>query len=476
MAERENAGLSRFWLQTTSPPLVCPSAAGKLRLMQRFSSWLDARQSLWLLLLAPVYLFPAAEGMRALLLPLLLGLPLLWLATGRSAFLPSRLNPTLLLLAVMTLVSALVSAPVFASLAVSLPKLAGVELGFAVYAFFTRYARQKGCYPAACAMFLWMGAAVALAGIFGTRWFSTKFLTFNAVTNLLPGVAFQLPGAPDGFHPNQVAGTLLWVLPLMAAWLWLKLGALSAGKGGLSALLALIGLAVTTGVFVLTQSRSAYLGLAAAGVCLAAWLLPSQWRRWYALGMALLLVLGGVWLVNGGWERLEAELAPLAAGQGAASAEAFSFNSLQARFTIWSRAWLAIQDFPLTGMGMNTWRYAVYAFYPMPGVQAADSLGHAHNEFLQAALDLGMPGMLAFAWLNLAAARILLRTVREAEVSPDGAERAERRLLALGLLGGLLAHFLFGLTDAVALGSKPGVIFWALLGLTAGLEDERQQH
>ena len=42
-------------------------------------------------------------------------------------------------------------------------------------------------------------------------------------------------------------------------------------------------------------------------------------------------------------------------------------------------------------------------------------------------------------------------------------------LLALGLGSGLLAHFLFGLTDATALGGRPGVIFWLLLGLIASL-------
>ena len=43
------------------------------------------------------------------------------------------------------------------------------------------------------------------------------------------------------------------------------------------------------------------------------------------------------------------------------------------------------------------------------------------------------------------------------------------RSLTLGLGGGLLAHLLYGLTDAVALGAKPGVLFWMLLGLIAGL-------
>ena len=41
--------------------------------------------------------------------------------------------------------------------------------------------------------------------------------------------------------------------------------------------------------------------------------------------------------------------------------------------------------------------------------------------------------------------------------------------MVLGLGGGLLAHAIYGLTDAVALGAKPGILFWMLLGLVAGL-------
>jgi hypothetical protein len=47
-----------------------------------------------------------------------------------------------------------------------------------------------------------------------------------------------------------------------------------------------------------------------------------------------------------------------------------------------------------------------------------------------------------------------------------------RRWLALGLLGGLLAHFLFGMLDAVALGAKPGFLRWWLLGMSYGLYEQ----
>jgi hypothetical protein len=43
------------------------------------------------------------------------------------------------------------------------------------------------------------------------------------------------------------------------------------------------------------------------------------------------------------------------------------------------------------------------------------------------------------------------------------------KTLVLGLGGGLAAHLIYGLTDAVALGAKPGLLYWMLLGLIVGL-------
>ena len=47
---------------------------------------------------------------------------------------------------------------------------------------------------------------------------------------------------------------------------------------------------------------------------------------------------------------------------------------------------------------------------------------------------------------------------------------ARLRPLALGLLAGLVALHVYGLTDALAPGSKPALIFWCALGVLAALE------
>jgi hypothetical protein len=40
------------------------------------------------------------------------------------------------------------------------------------------------------------------------------------------------------------------------------------------------------------------------------------------------------------------------------------------------------------------------------------------------------------------------------------APRGWSRFVATGVGAGLLAHFVYGMTDTVALGAKPGIFFW----------------
>ncbi|MBU4225932.1 MAG: O-antigen ligase family protein [Chloroflexi bacterium] len=68
---------------------------------------------------------------------------------------------------------------------------------------------------------------------------------------------------------------------------------------------------------------------------------------------------------------------------------------------VWSRAIYGIQDFPFTGMGVNAFRKVVPVLYPLFTVSPDVDIGHAHNEFLQAGLDLGIPGLIAFSALYI---------------------------------------------------------------------------
>lgn len=72
------------------------------------------------------------------------------------------------------------------------------------------------------------------------------------------------------------------------------------------------------------------------------------------------------------------------------------FASLDQRVEIWSRAIDGIEDFPFTGMGLNTFRKLVFVLYPLSLEGPEVDLGHAHNIWLQVSLDLGLPGLVAY--------------------------------------------------------------------------------
>jgi putative inorganic carbon (HCO3(-)) transporter len=128
------------------------------------------------------------------------------------------------------------------------------------------------------------------------------------------------------------------------------------------------------------------------------------------------------------------------------------------RLEIWSRALYALADFPFTGMGLNVFRHIVPVMYPLFLVSPDVDIAHAHNHLLQVAVELGLPGLVAYVAIGLISTAMLVGVWRRSN-------RDQLPALAAGLGTGLLAYFIYGLTDTVALGAKPSVALWALLGL-----------
>jgi tetratricopeptide (TPR) repeat protein len=131
--------------------------------------------------------------------------------------------------------------------------------------------------------------------------------------------------------------------------------------------------------------------------------------------------------------------------------------SLASRVEMWQRGLLMLLDMPLTGIGLNTFPLLLRDYYtPVRFYGLAQQLmPHAHDLYLQTALDVGLIGLAAFLVLM---ARVLAAGRRALAVPTLGAP-------AVGLLLGLLAHGLYSLTDAVTLGAKPGGVLWAVCGL-----------
>lgn len=395
---------------------------------------------------APFLLFP--ESGRALAL---LALPLL--LVGNRLVLGQFVQRTPYDIAV-GLILLMVGISLWATydLSISLSKVTGLLLGVATLYVLAEFAYTPARFRLLVAVLLLVQGFFLVASLLGTDW-SAKLSPLPSLSARVPQLIAGLPGAEGGFHPNELGGALTWLafLPFATAIgfrqqdsRWHK--QLRSNLGSL----LLIGLGLATlALLVLTQSRSAWVGVAAGLATLAT--LSSRRARLLVVAATLVLLL------------LLVALAPATVREallGDTASSSLSSIDLTGRPEIWSRGLYGIQDFAITGMGMGTFREVVHLLYPLFTIGPDVDIGHAHNELLQAGLDLGIPGMISFAALQILGMFVAARTFFRA-TGPL------LRWTSAGALAGLVAHAVYGLTDAVALGAKPGVILWALLALIA---------
>ncbi|MCP4359244.1 MAG: O-antigen ligase family protein [Chloroflexi bacterium] len=426
-------------------------------MLTRFCQWLLQYEWVLLILILPLVLFPTPQRAWVLLL-----IPLLWLVRkiATSHFVPiTPLNWSLFGLLLMVLVSLYATF----DMTHSFVKIAGLIYGIAV--FFAAVTWVGDSYKR-----LWWGVTGLLAAGLGIAGLGLLAVRLRTKIPLLANMVALLPariesglGGDKGINPNEISGVLLWMTPL----------ALTLAIGGVlyvgrlrqrvrpslitPLLLLLVGTAVTLlSILILTQSRSAYLGLVAAVLFTGAVLIAAHSWRWLLGGTAALLFISLLAATQIESQQLTAQIF-LQVG-----IEEDGLSTLAGRLEIWSRALYGIQDFPFTGMGMNNFRRVVHILYPLFLISPDTDIAHAHNHLFQAALDLGIPGLVAYLALWLGMAGMLWHTWRRSD-------DVFVRLLVLGFASSLVAYFVYGLTDAVALGARPGFIFWFLLGLITAL-------
>jgi putative inorganic carbon (HCO3(-)) transporter len=388
-----------------------------------------------LVLAAPLLMFPGSYTPIAIGL-LGVALVLRRLALGR--WLPaSTANGPMLVLLCALLVS------LFASihLGYSAPKAWGILLGVAVFYAVVSTCRSNRTFGLASFAILGIGAFIAAIGIAGMTEPGEKLFFGRDLYAALPRAVADVQTSTivtRGFNPNEVGGMLALFAPIAVSLAFSRRRiALLAAPSALFLLICLV----------LTQSRSSIAGVAIALIVGAVWLLRD-------LRPALL---GG--LIAGG-AGLFAVIGPQRLSQ-----LVFNENSgepvltLAGRLEMWQRALTMLLDMPITGIGLNTFPLILLDFYPSAHYREVYSVPHAHNLFLQTGLDFGIAGLLAFLLILAVAVRGGIAAVRH------GADRP----LAVGLLLGVLAHSLYSMTDAVALGAKPGPALWATLGLLCAL-------
>ncbi len=416
---------------------------------------------------APVLLFPT---LRPAWTAAALGVLALWWllrwALRREPWPVTPFNSSLLLFAGAILAG--FQASLFPDL--TIPKVAGLILGLATFRAIAFAVGSGRSLTLALALFCLIGVGILVIGTLGAEW-GTKVSLMTLFIQKIPRLIPKLPESQaEAVHPNQLAGTLALYLPVAVN---LVLGWRFSRRSLIRSLIMLIGgvlfMVLMASILLLTQSRSGWMGgLAGIMGTLALWgaVLPrSSWRKWVAWGVLVV----GIAIVLVGFVRIGPEGLRRIWEEPAIESPFGPLSTLEFRKEVWRWAWVGIQDFPLTGCGLGTFRRigrVLYLFNPA-AVSPDYDIAHAHNIFLQTALDLGIPGLVAYLALLMTALALCWR----AALTPPPAEGGGGgvRALSLGLAAGLIALHVYGLTDALALGSKPAAAFWYALGLVAAL-------
>jgi O-antigen ligase len=318
----------------------------------------------------------------------------------------------------------------------------------------THAGRKRELKNLALVGFTGVGLLMALVAPLGTNWLY-KLPGLHLLLERFPSVLGYLSReGQSGFHPNTIAGGLLYVLPLLVA---LTVTFFYQDRRQRLFWLTLFSTLYMGGIFGLLQSRGGYIGLA---VAMVAMLLVNFWwgRRLLLAG----ILLGAVALpfASVGWIDWVSGTPIAATVGGTSTLEGF-------RMQLWAAALMAINDFAFTGVGFAAFQEVALLLYPLT-IPPTYYFGHAHNFWLQGAVDFGIPGLVAILAIYMAV------VVQWVVLWKDARSPLERGV-AVGFMGSLIAQSIFSLTDAIAMGSTPNLLFWYLFALILAAANLRRQ-
>ena len=245
-----------------------------------------------------------------------------------------------------------------------------------------------------------------------------------------------------------MAGTLLLFAPLFFSVVVFNGWSFPAGRERkIAVTLCWLSLTVTTLIILLTASRGAWIALFAVFALLIS--LRWKWGLLFivalAVGVALLLYLIEPFDLLG------------------IALENQTLGSLQARYEVITQALSIIEVVPFTGVGMGLFVEAASLIAPTQISSATEVAEHAHNLFLQIAVDLGIPGLIA--WLSV----LIAVFVAVGKLYQTGRQVNDHWAAGLGagFLCSAAALALHGLLDSVVWGMvRQAPLVWLLWGAT----------
>lgn len=297
------------------------------------------------------------------------------------------------------------------------------------------------------------GLLIGMIALTAVNW-TTKSAFFEPLLSLLPQATYPILG--NNINVNEIGGALAWFTPLLIVLTLYAWGAIDPGRrtSPIRRWMTLAGSILCISALMLGQSRFAIAGVIAASAALI-WLFLRGRSRQAGLIVVVVFVVFEALLVSN--VLVPPEQSTLERDQ----------DSVSSRLLIWESALAVIRDYPLTGAGLNAFRApAVRERYPVEGYEVR-VLPHAHNELLQVGADMGLPGIAALLLLYAGAGWSAYRAWKYGETF--------HRVIAAGVIGGLGAHFIYGLGDAITLWDRLTFGMWLLLGMGAAVSIAAQE-
>jgi O-antigen ligase len=242
--------------------------------------------------------------------------------------------------------------------------------------------------------------------------------------------------APMGMHANTLGRIHVSALALLL-FVWADC------RQPRMRLFLVLTLGVVAMALLLTFSRAAIGGAALVGVLFLVWKFNVRSLSLALLGLAFIAVLGGAAI----WARVT-----LGFGEGANAVSADRIDGL------WLPLLPELWKSPLWGSGLNS---ILWSFPMQTGV--IDPVGHPHNAYLEAMLDMGIVGLglalayFAHVWKGFRA------------LSKDAALSPEMRALFQGATACLCAFFLTCLVGGSLRPEAEAAYLWIAIGLMYGM-------
>lgn len=296
-----------------------------------------------------------------------------------------------------------------------------------------------------------IGVFIALTGIFQIVSWNRKVLWLREFRSGFPFGAY--------FNRNHFAGLMEMAIPVSIGMGIYLLPSVRKGQGlrsltsgfftGMHAnkmILTMTGVIVMTTALFLSLSRGGIVALSLSmlffGIALSL-KQPTRNKGWIIVSIFIIIIFSVGWF---GWE-------PIIDKFGAMKNRDVSTGY---RINVWRDTVGIVKDFPLFGTGLGTYEH-IYPRYKT--VSSPERWEHAHNDYLEGAVELGIPGMSVALFLIVAFYRLMFMVLNKRN-DPGP------RLLAIGGMTGITALMIHSLTDFNLHIGANGLFFSFLLGFS----------